>query len=624
MEKKYKYIIDLLLQAKGFNNNINKVQGQIRGLENTARRARGMLLQMGGALGFTYGIAQVTQLVQQSIQLAAKAEGIKAAFDKLNQPGLLRELEKATRGTVSNIELMSKTIQARNFKISMESLPTYFKFATQRALETGQAADYLVESLVVGVGRKSVLWLDNLGLSVVEINKELKKTPDFAQAVGQVIEREMKAAGDVADTTATEIQSITASWENLKLSLGESILSKGGAVELTMLADWITMLSSSDLTGGQKIVNWINLLLGGDNIQQWKDNKKAAEEYFAALDKANTIRYIQTYSKEIDQLDAQGKALLLLAVNRYKAIKAEEDAKKATETHQRTLEDINTDIQMYNELVLKTPVADKASIKSHLEKIKALEAEKKALLALADVIKKVTAPGKAVIPGTPKIGRGKTPSSVAEALGVDPDKLAGAPQMSSGLDNMAEAARKVDVELYKLADSMALLKGLENPFEFLKTSLEEMEDVLAAGGESWAEYAASVGNAVREIIADLLAKSVANAIANAIEAAGWTGPLAVAMIPVLTAVATGLTKTAFKSLVPGFAEGALAYGPTLAMIGEYPSARQDPELVTPVSKLQGLIQPALTEGKVTFHIGERELVGILVRAERVRKNIRGG
>ena len=34
---------------------------------------------------------------------------------------MLRELEKATRGTVSNIEMMSKTIQARNFKISMET-----------------------------------------------------------------------------------------------------------------------------------------------------------------------------------------------------------------------------------------------------------------------------------------------------------------------------------------------------------------------------------------------------------------------------------------------------------------------------------------------------------------------
>ncbi len=40
---------------------------------------------------------------------------------------------------------------------------------------------------------------------------------------------------------------------------------------------------------------------------------------------------------------------------------------------------------------------------------------------------------------------------------------------------------------------------------------------------------------------------------------------------------------------PKMAAGGLAYGPTMAEIGEYPGARSNPEVVAPLSKLQGMI-----------------------------------
>lgn len=47
--------------------------------------------------------------------------------------------------------------------------------------------------------------------------------------------------------------------------------------------------------------------------------------------------------------------------------------------------------------------------------------------------------------------------------------------------------------------------------------------------------------------------------------------------------------------VPALAEGGLAFGPTLAMIGDNPSASSDPEVVSPLSKLQNLMGFGATE-----------------------------
>ncbi len=42
-------------------------------------------------------------------------------------------------------------------------------------------------------------------------------------------------------------------------------------------------------------------------------------------------------------------------------------------------------------------------------------------------------------------------------------------------------------------------------------------------------------------------------------------------------------------LIPHLATGGLAYGPTLAVVGDNKNARSDPEVVSPLSKLQSIL-----------------------------------
>lgn len=174
------------------------------------------------AMALSRIVSGLGRAIKESITLAAKAEGVTAAFRNLGKPGFLKELQKATRGTVTNLELMQAAVQAKNFKIPLEKLATFFDFATSRAIQTGESVDFLVNSIITGIGRKSVLVMDNLGISAVELQEEIKKVGDFGLASANIIERAMQEAGDVASTTATFIAQINTEWTNLKTNIGGS------------------------------------------------------------------------------------------------------------------------------------------------------------------------------------------------------------------------------------------------------------------------------------------------------------------------------------------------------------------------------------------------------------------
>jgi hypothetical protein len=71
--------------------------------------------------------------------------------------------------------------------------------------------------------------------------------------------------------------------------------------------------------------------------------------------------------------------------------------------------------------------------------------------------------------------------------------------------------------------------------------------------------------------------------------------------------------------LPKFADGGIAYGPTLGLFGEYSGASHNPEVVAPLDKLKGMLnEPAGFGGKVTFRIEGRNLVGVLGKESHYR------
>lgn len=217
---------------------------------------------MGVAAGFS--ALALGEFVLDVSKLAGEAEGVRIAFEKLpNSVQLMRELKDATAGTVSELDLMKRSVMAANFGINIEALPKLLEFAAVRAKQTGQSVSFLADSIVTGIGRKSALILDNLGISLAAINEELKVTPDYAQAVGNIAARELEKMGGMSENTATKTERLGASWVNLKVYLGE--VANGTGLLGTALDDFnnkMDLLASRNLSTWEKLLSLISPLYG--------------------------------------------------------------------------------------------------------------------------------------------------------------------------------------------------------------------------------------------------------------------------------------------------------------------------------------------------------------------------
>ncbi len=186
-----------------------------------------MLAVAGGnlvATGITTLTSEMAETVQQSIELAKSGEGVRLAFERLNQPGLLANLKEATHGTVSELELMKAAVKFDDFKLPVEQLGTLLAFAQKKAKDTGQSVDYMVDSIVTGLGRKSLMILDNLGLSAAQIKERMKESGDMTKAVADIIREEMAKAGDYVETAADRAARASADAANQMEELGRKAM----------------------------------------------------------------------------------------------------------------------------------------------------------------------------------------------------------------------------------------------------------------------------------------------------------------------------------------------------------------------------------------------------------------
>ncbi len=128
------------------------------------------------------------------------------------------------------------------------------------------------------------------------------------------------------------------------------------------------------------------------------------------------------------------------------------------------------------------------------------------------------------------------------------------------------------------------LKGglRDTPLEGIEGSLNLITDLeLAFAGffqmtdAGFAAMAKSFGNALKQMVAQLAAKAAIFGILRLLSG-GITGVIA---------------DTASKALgsFKWFADGGIVSGPTMGMVGEYPGARSNPEIVAPLSKLKGML-----------------------------------
>ena len=182
-------------------------------------------------------------------------------------------------------------------------------------------------------------------------------------------------------------------------------------------------------------------------------------------------------------------------------------------------------------------------------------------------------------------------------------------------------AAPVSVPLKVETDITKYKPELENVSDWTEGLGEKAKDMSTTAGEAFKQLGGSIsslGNAIElpELnVAGVMAQAIATMVLSLSEAMATTGPMG--PFAWLAFGATGLAQlAAIVSSVkemPKFAAGGIISGPTIGLMGEYPGAANNPEVVAPLSELHKMLRPAAAPAIVggTFRVSGRDLVCVL-------------
>lgn len=175
---------------------------------------------------------------------AMPVEGIAQAFDGITDSAdeMLAALRKGSLGMVADIDLMKSYNLAAQLvgKQFADQLPDAMGYLGKVAAATGTSMDYMMDSLVRGVGRLSPLILDNLGISIKLEDAYAEYAATLGKSVDDLTKAEQQAAvmnktmqllaentASMPDLTGSAVQgwgALRTQFQNTKLEIGRLLL----------------------------------------------------------------------------------------------------------------------------------------------------------------------------------------------------------------------------------------------------------------------------------------------------------------------------------------------------------------------------------------------------------------
>lgn len=254
-------------------------------LKNLVSNARGVVL----------GIVAIGTAVGKLAIEASKFKDVETAFENLTKSvgedseKFLKDIKASTAGTISDLELMQKTNLAIMLGLPIKRFQDMLKIARSASKATGLSMDFMLNSIVTGLGRGSKLMLDNLGI----LFKLEEAYADYAETLG-------KGASELTETEQKQ------AFVNKALEVGLTNAEKTGKITVSLNDKWqafkatlqntanvlgLEMLSAFDTVG--KDIDTVKKILipatkeVGNYGTAWKTGNK---ELDTAREKLNKMR----------------------------------------------------------------------------------------------------------------------------------------------------------------------------------------------------------------------------------------------------------------------------------------------------------------------------------------------
>ena len=658
----------------GVTGNTSEVSTQLAAVLNSLIKPTSEASKIAAAMGISFdaasvkaagGFANFLEILDESVQDYAASSGMLSEtiygqlFGSAEALRLLGSLTGAQKDTfVSNIGAMADSTGAIDeaFEIMAESNDS---FAQKLNNSVAAMTDWL------GSASKSagpiLAMAANSGqaiLSVMQLTKgmNLAKTASAAWAIVQKALNIVLSAnpiGLVVWVIAALVAGIiyaynhSESFRRICDQLWEVIKKVAAAV-------WDFLVAAFEkVTGALKAAwEWLVKFFGFDT-----------GEAKAGVDTANAgAKAVTGYGNAAEEAAGKTEKAGKKIVGSLKGINAESGKldSKSLVANARSYEELGNNISYYEDKLKKLDPAEEAEIRRIVRTISKLKEKQEAIKAtiaayempedpqsMADINKAISIK-KAQLQLEPDPGSqiriNREIEALERKLKVIEIRLEAKPLRAEQIiPAMPGRSAKIDLSKYnitppdlskielpgadKIVDTEALrkknqIKELVPTSRLAQQALGGVADMLGSvaklageGAGAWLQWGASVLDACSRALPAIMAVAGANAANSAAQTpiVGW----------LLAGAAVAGVLASFAAL-PKFAEGGLAYGPTLGLFGEYAGAKNNPEVVAPLNRLKALINPAggTMSGKVEFEIDGRRLRGVLRNVDKYNDRTR--
>ena len=273
------------------------VQFSQRGAKNVTS-AMGSIKGAVKGLVASYAVLKTGQKALEWSKMAGQMQGVERAFANLSkEPNkLMKSMRKATGGMISDLELMQKANQSALLGLPTERFDDMLKIARSSSQATGESMDFMLNSIVTGLGRGSKLMLDNLGIlidtetanenyakSIGKVAKELTEEERKQAFINEALKvglDNVEKSGGVIEQQGDAFARFGASLKNFGTEVGESILPTVSEIT-NRLADAFDFAGKVDWSKTMENLKNNMYVLGNAIIESFKTTLGIIPEIFS-------------------------------------------------------------------------------------------------------------------------------------------------------------------------------------------------------------------------------------------------------------------------------------------------------------------------------------------------------
>ena len=556
---------------------------------------------------YTYGEARAkeyNEAAEKEMKEGDRYFGIVSKYNAqadalLNSGGISSADSGGVSEKAGSIDAIEKKIQALSAR--MKSASASERLELQKDINAWQkkldAINLELESISVPADPRTISELDAaigyydklLKVAGEDERNEIQRTINEYKKKKTVIEDSLKALAAPANPQTFEDYSSL-------IAVLESQLSKASASERVGIQATIDAYKreEDELRARLALATTPAVLESIADYEQAISAAEAALKYANEEERANIQRTINEYRRKKESIEASLDALNV-------------------SSEPKSLEDIGMAISVLEAKLQKAGESERTEIQREIDMWKAKKdaiEESLQLVGMEDLSKMVQnglgVSGELEL----KLRARITGAEIARQKILELQKMAAVAQTAEEAASIKGAIKQWRQYAVQLGNTQTAGEKATGMLEGMSTIANNMSSIVGENASGWLSWGSNVLSAVAAAlpsIASVIGGNIAQAFAGA-TAQSQTVPFPYNLI----ALAASLTAvTAAVASIPKYADGGIAYGPTIGMFGEYAGAQHNPEIVAPLDRLKSIIGDTGNGGTVVFRIDGRTLVGVL-------------